>query len=223
MTSVNGLSVKDAQKQLAKFDIVKLKALYKAVHSEIAEDDDVVTKQNSRAYIAWFKEFDDEAWEEILEITKLVGGFFEFPTKANMKTGGKPAKSAPQFTRDVSLQHAEAMNKLLRNYAEENGLKWDPAGGSFSKNDFKFTGRLVRTGDDGENLLGKENWENYSSLYNLPKEWFGKTFPDKGQMLQIVGINTRRPKMPIDLLIVAGNKRGSKLKCSANFLRLHMS
>lgn len=116
-----------------------------------------------------------------------------------------------EFRKDLSV----ALLSLERKY----GLKIELPNISYSEKEFHGTLKCFNLGSSGEKLADVQSKEDYDlcTAFSSLAGSFGFEFTSNtGELLKVIGFNTRRPKNPIELL---GVLNGKKYKASENFLR----
>lgn len=76
--------------------------------------------------------------------------------------------------------------------------------------------------EGAEDLLKsrKDYYLQVCSYMDLEKDWFGKTFKDRNQELQFLGIDRTKRK---NCIILKGTKTGDEYRASAEYLREHLA
>jgi hypothetical protein len=108
------------------------------------------------------------------------------------------------------------IDKALAEVAKKHSISLDLGNISFEAN--KFSVKLTSTIGDGSEYE-KTNFERKCFVYDIPKDWFGKTFKADGRTFEITGINTRASKSPINFKDV---KTNASYKASASYVKTCM-
>ncbi len=109
----------------------------------------------------------------------------------------------------------EEMNSSLKEIADKHGVLIQGGNTVFSSTDATMKLRIVALpeGENAESVAGKSadlikaetDWDKKAVLFNLHKDWKGKTFTDAGREVTIVGLIPRRHKYPV---LVSDNTTG---------------
>jgi len=105
------------------------------------------------------------------------------------------------------------INEALKAVEAKHDVSFDLGGIGFEK--LKFTVKLTVSIGDGKEYQ-KTKFEQVCSIFDIPNDWYGKEFTNRGRKYRITAINTRARKMPMEYEDVIS---GGGYKCSVDHLK----
>lgn len=123
------------------------------------------------------------------------------------------------FDKRSATELHNKFNALVKQFAEENGLKFQPSTARFGT--FEFTKKVKLTIETQaskatEELDQKFKFQRFAYKNGISAGLFGKVVNIGGVEYRVAGVNTRAHKQPVKLVRVRDN-RG--FKCNVNFLK----
>lgn len=123
------------------------------------------------------------------------------------------------FDKRSATELHNKFNDVMRKFAAENGLKFQPSSARFGT--FEFTKKVKLTietqaSQATDELDQKFKFQRFASKNGISASLFGKVVNLGGVEYRVVGINTRAPKRPIKLVRTRDNR---SFKCNVQFLK----
>lgn len=123
------------------------------------------------------------------------------------------------FDKRSATELHNKFNELMKKFAEENGLKFEPTRAKFGT--FEFTKKVqfkidTVASEATDELQKKFDFQRFANKNGISGTLFGKVVDLGGIEYRIVGVNTRSYRRPIQLVRVRDNR---SFKCNVAFIK----